>query len=114
MSDNVLILGAGLSYGARIPLLGGFVERMLDYAVRKSGNGEPLSPADIAIFERAMQIRKDLDRYHGRAEFDEGIYRPQSMGDRDRPGPRGEIGKYLARWEEYTGSKIIVKCFFRL
>jgi hypothetical protein len=71
MSDNVLILGAGFSYDAGIPLLGGFVGRMLDYALRRSCNGQPLSPADIAIFENAIKIRNELDRYHGRAEFDD-------------------------------------------
>jgi hypothetical protein len=71
MSDNVLILGAGFSYDAGIPLLRGFVETMLDCALRKSCNGHPLDATDIEIFENAIKIRNDLDRYHGRAEFDD-------------------------------------------
>jgi|RhiMetdeSRZDD1v2_1073273.scaffolds.fasta_scaffold111380_3 hypothetical protein len=52
MSDNVLILGAGFSWDAGIPLLGGFVEKMLDYAIRKTCDGKPLDSTDIEIFER--------------------------------------------------------------
>jgi len=71
MSDNVIILGAGFSCEAGIPLLGGFVDRMLDYAIKKTCDGQPLDSSDIEIFESAIKIRNDLDRYHGRAEFDD-------------------------------------------
>jgi len=71
MSDNVIILGAGASSDAGIPLMAGFVEKMWDFAVRKQVNGEPMLPADIAIFEKAIEIRNELDSYHGRASFDD-------------------------------------------
>lgn len=71
MTDTVFILGAGYSYAAGIPLLSGFVERMWEFAIRKSMAGEPLSGENIDIFNSAIKIRDELDGYHGRAMFDD-------------------------------------------
>ena len=71
MTDNVIILGAGFSHSAGIPLLGGFVERMWEFAVRKSHGGQDLSPQDLEIFEDAIKVKNELDGYHGRAVFDD-------------------------------------------
>jgi SIR2-like domain len=71
MADNVIILGAGFSYDAGIPLLGGFVERMLEFALRKKHNDKPLDRGDQEIFEDAIKVRNELDNYHGRAVFDD-------------------------------------------
>lgn len=71
MTDTVFILGAGFSYDAGIPLLSGFVDRMLDFAIKEKSSEQPLSPADIEIFKDAMKIRNELDGYHGRANFDD-------------------------------------------
>jgi len=71
MSDNVIILGAGASSLAGIPLMAGFVEKMWEFAVRKQVNGEPMSPDDIDTFQRAIEIKNELDSYHGRALFDD-------------------------------------------
>ena len=71
MTDTVFILGAGFSYDAGIPLLIGFVDRMLDFAIKEKSSDQPLSPADIEIFKDAMKIRNELDGYHGRANFDD-------------------------------------------
>jgi hypothetical protein len=71
MSNNVIILGAGFSYDAGIPLLGGFVEKMWEFAVRKSHNGKPLNNEDLKIFEDAIKVKNELDSYHGRAVFDD-------------------------------------------
>jgi len=71
MSDNVIILGAGFSYDAGIPLLGGFVEKMWEYAARRAQNGTPLSSSDLEIFEDAIKVKNELDSYHGRAVFDD-------------------------------------------
>jgi hypothetical protein len=71
MSDTVILLGAGFSHGSGIPLMGGFVERMWEFAVKKSSQGKPLSGTDIEIFDRAIQVRNELDGYHGRATFDD-------------------------------------------
>ncbi|MGD2095261.1 MAG: SIR2 family protein [Phycisphaerales bacterium] len=71
MSDNVIILGAGASYDAGIPLMAGFVEKMWEFAVKKQVNGEPMSQVDIDIFQKAIDIKNELDSYHGRALFDD-------------------------------------------
>lgn len=71
MSDNVIIMGAGASYDAGIPLMAGFVERMWEFAVRKQVDGKPMKADDIDVFEKAMKIRDQLDSYHGRAMFDD-------------------------------------------
>ncbi len=71
MSNNVIILGAGFSYDAGIPLLGGFVERMWEFAARKTHNGQPLASADLEIFEDAIKVKSELDSYHGRAVFND-------------------------------------------
>lgn len=70
MSDTVFILGAGFSKAAGIPLLGGFVERMWELAVR-GGTDKPLDHADREALGLAMKIRGELDSYHGRAQFDD-------------------------------------------
>jgi hypothetical protein len=71
MTDTVFILGAGYSYAAGIPLLSGFVERMWQFAIRRSIGDKPLSSDDIEIFNAAIKIRDELDSYHGRAMFDD-------------------------------------------
>jgi len=71
MSDNVLILGAGASHDAGIPLLAGFVDKMLDFTLRGKADGVPLDEHSLKIFQRAYEIRKELDGYHGRAAFDD-------------------------------------------
>lgn len=71
MSNNVIILGAGFSHDAGIPLLGGFVEKMWEFAVRRSHNGKPLNGDDLKVFEDAIKVKNELDSYHGRAVFDD-------------------------------------------
>jgi hypothetical protein len=70
MSDTVFILGAGFSWNAGIPLLGGFVEKMWELAVRGKSD-KPLDPEDHQALKDAMVIRAELDSYHGRAQFDD-------------------------------------------
>lgn len=70
MSDTVIILGAGFSRNAGIPLLGDFVDRMWELSIR--GRAEnPLEDSDKRIFAEAMRIREELDGYHGRAAFND-------------------------------------------
>lgn len=71
MSDNVIILGAGASSGAGIPLMAGFVEKMWEFAVRKQVDGKPMLQDDIDTFQKAIEIKNELDSYHGRALFDD-------------------------------------------
>ena len=71
MSDNVIILGAGASSRAGIPLMAGFIEKMWEFSVRKQVNGEPMLPDDIDTFQKAVEIKNERDSYHGRALFDD-------------------------------------------
>ena len=71
MNDNVFIFGAGASFDAGIPLLRNFVEKMWEIAVRGRINGKSLQPGDREIFQKAINIRDELDGYHGRAAFDD-------------------------------------------
>lgn len=71
MNDNVIILGAGFSYDAGIPLLGGFIEKMWDYSTRGKAYDKTLSIADKETLEEALNIRRELDGYHGRVTFDD-------------------------------------------
>jgi hypothetical protein len=71
MTDNVIILGAGASVDAGIPVLANFVERMWEFAITGKQNGQELSDEDKTIFTEAMKVRYELDGYHGRAAFDD-------------------------------------------
>ena len=71
MSENVIILGAGFSRDAGIPLLGEFIDRMLDIAVRGKVYGEDITRQDHELIQEAMSIRAELDNIHGRAVFDD-------------------------------------------
>ncbi|MDN3639187.1 hypothetical protein QWY82_10230 [Simiduia curdlanivorans] len=71
MTENVIILGAGFSYDAGIPLLGGFIERMWECATRKTIEGKPIRPEILKTLNEALEIRRELDNYHGRVVFDD-------------------------------------------
>lgn len=71
MGNNVIILGAGFSFDAGIPLLRNFVDCMWDFAMRKRAYGNPLDAGDIKVFQDAANVRNALDGYHGRASFDD-------------------------------------------
>jgi hypothetical protein len=69
--DNVIILGAGASFDAGIPLLDGFVEKIRYFAWKGESKNGTLSEEDRIIFQRAIEIMNELDSYHGRAAFDD-------------------------------------------
>lgn len=71
MTDDVIILGAGFSYDAGIPLLSGFIDQMLDYRLREVANGNRLTEAQMSVFDKALKVRNELDSYHGRVSFDD-------------------------------------------
>lgn len=71
MSDNVIILGAGFSYDAGIPLLSGFIEHMWEYSTRGKVGKDALSEHDKKVLHEALEIRRELDGYHGRVTFDD-------------------------------------------
>ena len=71
MTDNVIILGAGASVDAGIPLLANFVEKMWKFSITGKHNGKDLSEEDKKIFDEAMKVKNELDGYHGRAAFND-------------------------------------------
>ncbi len=71
MRDNVLILGAGFSYDAGIPLLSNFIEKMWEYSIREKAGEQKLTPLQLETLRKALNIRKELDGYHGRVTFDD-------------------------------------------
>jgi hypothetical protein len=71
ISDTVLILGAGASFDAGIPLLSNFVQTMWEIAIRSKYNDILLTPDDKEIFQNAIKVRNELDAYHGRANFND-------------------------------------------
>jgi hypothetical protein len=71
MCDNVIILGAGASVDAGIPMLSNFVQVMWEIALRGSIEGNKLTDSDMEIFKNAVKVRDELDQYHGRARFDD-------------------------------------------
>ena len=71
MSDNVIIVGAGASVDAGVPVLRNFVDTMWEIAIRGRIGDKVLEDSDKEIFKRAMAVRDDLNEYHGRAAFDD-------------------------------------------
>jgi len=71
MSDNVIILGAGASADAQIPLMSNFIETMWEMSVRGKIRSEKLTPEDRTLISEAMVIKDRLDNYHGRANFND-------------------------------------------
>lgn len=69
--DNVILLGAGSSSDAGIPLLCNFVECMWEYAMRGKVGQEPIPGAALAMLTEANNIRKELASYQSRANFDD-------------------------------------------
>jgi len=69
--DNVIILGAGASFDAGIPLIDGFVEKIRYFAWKGESKSGQLIDEDKGIFHKAIEIMNELDSYHGRAAFDD-------------------------------------------
>lgn len=71
MSDNVIILGAGASYDAGIPLLGNFIDKMIELSATGRGPRGPLSAEDKSILHEALKIRNTIESYHARVTIDQ-------------------------------------------
>src|SRR4051794_38039283 len=70
MYDNVIILGAGASADANIPMLGGFMDTMWTLARTGRFCGRPLKASDLSVLTEALKIREYLDNHHGRVNLD--------------------------------------------
>lgn len=72
LSNNVILLGAGFSFDAHIPLLGNFIQTIWEMVYRKKNlNGDALSFEDLEILDKALKIRLEMDGYHGRVSFND-------------------------------------------
>ncbi len=69
-SDNVIIFGAGASATAGIPLLPNFVRKMWEMAERGTLENLPLSLENLTVLRTANEIRRELQNYQSRANFD--------------------------------------------
>jgi hypothetical protein len=98
MSDNVLILGAGFSFNANIPLLSNFIQVLWEMVIRKrDANGKQLSSQDLEILSQAELIRSEMDGYHGRVSFnDRNIEELLSMLDFSESSEAEEKPKIIA------------------
>jgi len=70
MNDNVILLGAGASVDAGIPLMSNFVETMLRMARLKRWSAGNFTPEDQEVLDKAVEIRNLLDGFLVRAEID--------------------------------------------
>lgn len=73
MAENVLILGAGFSCSAGIPLMNSFVEELIELERKRRYplDDRPFSDADIKLYGNAIKLLNEIDSYHGRANFDD-------------------------------------------
>jgi hypothetical protein len=67
---NVIILGAGASADAGIPLLRSFVDTMWEYATRGKVGETSIPDSDRKILTAAKEIWRELEPYNSRASFD--------------------------------------------
>ena len=71
MNENAIILGAGASYDAGVPLLGKFMDVMLEMHHTKRFGPIDLSPHDQDLIAQAAKIHSKVDDYHARVSVDQ-------------------------------------------
>jgi len=71
MSDNVILLGAGASYDAGIPLLSNFMERMTEMAITGRSPNGTLNPKHAETLQKVLRIRDSIETYHARVSVDQ-------------------------------------------
>ena len=71
MTDNVFLFGAGFSRDAGIPLLGNFIESLVYLAAGRRTEPTSIGTDRLQILRDAVDVLKQLDIYHGRANFDD-------------------------------------------
>ncbi len=101
--DNVIILGAGASADAGIPMLRGFMDTMLELARRGRKDDGKISSEDLKVIEEGLLARDELDGYHGRVALDvwniEDILSILAFSDRGR---LEAMTKAIAKTIEFT------------
>lgn len=71
MSDNVILLGAGASFSAGIPLLGNFMDRMVEMAITGKSPKGSLSDEHRKTLSEVLRIRDSLESYHARVALNQ-------------------------------------------
>lgn len=69
--DTTILLGAGSSADAGVPLMSHFVDRMWELASRGRSARGLLNPDHRSRLEKAIEVRESLVPYHSRAAFDD-------------------------------------------
>ncbi|QJE97990.1 hypothetical protein [Luteolibacter luteus] len=110
MSENAIILGAGASYDAGIPLLGNFMDVMVRMANTKRAGKRDLSEEDSGLLSKAVGIREKLEGYHARVAVDQfnieevlSVLSFESIsGDRRRKRDLDDFTRAIGRVVELT------------
>lgn len=71
MADNVLLLGAGASFDAGIPLLGSFMDRIFELASLKRSPTRSLTSEELEILNAVIDIRDGMERYQPRVAINQ-------------------------------------------
>jgi hypothetical protein len=71
MADNVLLLGAGASFDAGIPLLGSFMDRIFELASLKRSPARALTAEELEILNAVIDIRDGMERYQPRVAINQ-------------------------------------------
>lgn len=71
MSDNVILLGAGSSFDAGIPLLGSFMDRIFELASLKRSPTRSLTTDELEILNAVIDIRDGMERYQPRVAINQ-------------------------------------------
>lgn len=69
MSENVILLGAGASHAAGIPLLSEFMRTIIRLAATGVSNQRELSCEEIEVLQKAVDVRNSLREYHATVAF---------------------------------------------
>src|SRR5438874_2739736 len=108
--DNVIILGAGASWDEGIPLMNSFVDSMWRYTTTGTGPHGTISQEDRALLEAAQVIRKELEPYSTRANFNirnvEDVLSLLSF----EAFARGEATERYATWVKAVSRTIEISC----
>ncbi len=71
MVDNVILLGAGASFDAGIPLLGSFMDRIFELANIQRSPMRDLTQDELDILQEVIEIRDSMERYQPRVAINQ-------------------------------------------
>lgn len=71
MTENVILLGAGASHSAGIPLLSEFMRTIRKLAATGVSEHRELTGEEIKVLQKAVDIRDSLREYHATVAFDQ-------------------------------------------